>query len=105
MILYTLEDVLYTKRYDLKQLYTKRVIHNVLKNFSRNLEDLLVPKVVVGDESRSAVLKRRLLELKDPKLKSVMLEYLPYVLDCDTDFAPLFGLRTGSKEATKALQS
>lgn len=105
MILYTLEDVIYTQRYDLKQLYTKRVIHNILKSFSRSLEDILVPKVAVGDESRSAVLKRRFLELKDPVLKQKMQEFLPYVLDWDTDFAPLFGLRTGSKEATDSLLS
>lgn len=81
MLLFTLEDVIYNKRYDLKQLYTKRVIHNILKSFSRHFEEILIPKVALGDESRSSVLKRRFLELKDAALKEEMQEFLPFVLD------------------------
>lgn len=81
MLLYTLEDVIFNQRYQLKQLYTKRVIHNILKNFSHNFEYLLEPKVAVGDESRSSVLKKRFLELEDQEFKAEMQEFIPYVFD------------------------
>lgn len=80
-LIYTLEDVIYNEHYDIKQLYTKRTLHNVLKNFSRLFEYMLSPKPPAGDDSRNSQLKSRFLELTDQKVKSDVQEYLPYVLN------------------------
>lgn len=97
MLLYTLEDVLYKQTYDLRELYNKRVIHNILRNFSSHFDDILSPKPNDNDSSRSAYLKRRFLAITDCSFKQEMKEFLPYVLDCDTDFSPLFAFKKGRK--------
>ena len=97
MFLYTLEDVLYTQSYDLRELYNKRVIHNILKNFSNHFDDILSPKPNDEDYSRSANLKRRYISIKDVKFKEEMKDFIPPILDWDTDFSPLFHLRKGAK--------
>ena len=103
MLLFSLEDIIYYKKYDLRELYIKREIHGILRNFTSFFDGVLTSKPIDGDYSRSANLKRRLMSIKDVNFKDEMSKYLFYVLDWDTDFAPLFNMKKGYQETTDFL--
>mmetsp|Transcript_10821 Transcript_10821/g.12176 ORF Transcript_10821/g.12176 Transcript_10821/m.12176 type:complete len:343 (+) Transcript_10821:465-1493(+) len=103
MLLHALEATLSERAFDLRELYTKRTIHNVLKSFARHFEAELEPRVAADDRSRAGAIKRAYLAVRDPALMEELSEFVPFVLDCDTDFAPLFMLKKGDSETYRLL--